>query len=205
MFKLINKKAFYLVLAALLSYWAFQLFSLIYNVVNIDASVDSSIELLGVTYTAAQRESLKTTTLALTIIGFIIVIGLSSIFLFKLLGHRKRPMKGTYLTVLLVFACIIGGFNLITLFSGNILSLIPIAIFGLAVAGYVIQKNEKPAPFAPPPQFAGPGQQYPPQYPPQYGAQYPFAPTQNIQQNPYANPYQQQPPPGEDNNGNNNS
>ena len=176
--KLINKKAFYLIFAAIITHW--------------------SVQILNVIIAVADSPSAKGTLIIIFGLVALIEIGLSSIFFFKLLAHRKQPKEGTYLTVLLVFACIIGGINLIRFLNGNvgswynvILFLILFAVIGLIIAGYVVQRK---TPVTQMPQYAAPNQ-YPYGQPP-YGQ--PTYGNPNQPQNPYGqpnNPYYQQPNP----------
>ena len=185
--KLINKKAFYLLLASIIAYWTYQLLNVIITFATIDkvTAIPSGVESLY-----SSLEEYKSFTKTGAIIGAVIIIGLSSIFFFKLMGHRKQPKIGTYITVLLVFACIIGIFGIFGLTSGNLLSLFSLVIMGLVIAGYVLQKKE---PVAPMPQYAAPNQ-----YP--YGQPNPYG-DPNQQQNPYAqpNPYANPNPYGQPN------
>lgn|GEM_PF-4869309 len=178
--KLINKKAFYLILAAIIGYWAFQLVSLIINISDAEGFAQNIMDTLGSLSAEIDMGIYKNTYIVFLVIGFLVSVGLSSIFLIKLLSHKKTPKKGTYLTVLLVFACIIAGFNLISLLMGSLLSLPTFVITGLAIAGYAIQKNDRLTPYAPPTQpFYGYGQQQPPPYGQQpYGQQQPNQPPQ---------------------------
>lgn len=210
--KLINKKSFYLVLAAILGYWAFEIITMILSLSNIDKAVEDMLNnpVYGGVYAELGEDAIKSTITTSAIMGTLIVVGLSSIFLFKLLGHRKTPKKGTYLTVLLVFACIIGGFSIINLIGGDFSSLVTIAILGLIVAAYAIQKNDNLTPYAASsqPYGANPygGQPYQPPYgqspygqPPQNGQQGPFTGPYQPPQNPYGDPYRPQPPDNKNN------
>ena len=174
--KLINKKAFNLIFAAIMTYWGYLLLNLIISIATADAMATSMNETLGGSlYTAG-------TVIGSAVFSTLLGGGLSSIFFFKLLGHRKQPKIGTYITVLLVFACIIGGIAFFDLILGNFWALISLVIMGLVIAGYVLQKKE---PIAPMPQYAAPNQ-YPYGQPNPYGdpnQQNPYA-----QPNPYANP-----------------
>lgn len=181
--KLLNKKSFILLVAGFAAYWLYQIITFIVSLADIDAQIARQAELyetLGL-----DTDGLRGIVIGTSIFSLLIVIGLTSIFFFKALAHRKTPKKGTYLTVLLVFIIIFAALGLIDLISGIFTVFIVWAFYALFIAAIVIQKSNK-TPFVQPDQPYY-GQPYPPNAP--------YGPNPYGQQNPYQqpNPYGQQP------------
>ncbi|GHV00893.1 hypothetical protein FACS1894211_09410 [Clostridia bacterium] len=200
--KLLNKTSWYMLLGGFIAYWVYGFVGMLITLGNAAAQAQSMLDAydrLGVN-TGLTAESIRSVVVTFAVIGFLITVGLSLIFFFKALSHRKTPQRGTYLTVLLVFLIIFAVFGLFSLIVGTYLVLIDYVIYGVMIAAIYLQRSNK-TPVVQPPLPVYYGQPMTPPNADPY-QQNPYQPNQqnSYQQNPYRqNPYGQQPNPYQQN------
>jgi len=201
--KLLNKKSFILFMVGFGLYWLAILLNFISGLAAVGSIEPTATAYNGVDISLAVSV-LKGIVIAVVIIDFIAGLGLSLMYFFFVMRHRKKPKK-TYVTVLLVFICITAFFLVINLLvnsasallartsgAGLTASIIELAACACGIVACAIQMSGK-TPLAAPstPVYTQPyvPSNVPPQFNPytQSGSAY--------QQNPYGqpNPYGQNP------------
>lgn len=110
--KLLRKKSLILLIIGLVLYWINRIGYFIYK-----SQIDSEIfDQIASSTTKEIADFLQSAYTLFMLFGVIISVGLSMIFFFKAIIHRKHAKTGTYLTVLKVFDIIFMVFSILTLF-----------------------------------------------------------------------------------------